>query len=271
MYRQHDIGTPDITKPKILGAPRSPNVRTPKRKRRGNTRCDQIPEPDRKSPLHQQDDKTRYFTACKPSWKANCEPRKGQPPSGTPTCTVSSLYKRRRIDTAGYATRDAKKGGPKRGPDRNIRRRVIRGGELKIPERVTSYPLWNTDNVGLQKARCSVYVHHGSGVHSLLRSSQGPAVDNSIPGGSVRQPETPLSIIHRQRSRTKANQNPNLSPTDSTYPTSISLHPPTSGGRVENSGNSGETKPSRPPHQTSTYEYPWPMENGELHWLDTIQ
>ena len=135
-------------------------------------RAYEVPKPHRKSPVHQSDDQTRYIGTCKPAWKTNIQPNEGKYANSTPAWAIFSLNRKRRIASHNVTNRKP------RGPDRYILRRLVRRREFPVTEQVTSYTLWNSDNVEFSTTRCGINVHHRGGVHSMLRSSQRLAMED---------------------------------------------------------------------------------------------
>ena len=232
---------------------------------RGNN---SVPKPSRQSTIYKQNDSTRYKSACQPACKADIQTKPGQSPNSESTQRVFSLNHRRRID---YKEKKP------RGPDRSLRRRLVRRREFQNPERVTRYPIWHTCNVELKEARCGLHVNHRSRVHCMLRDCKGLAMDHSILNGTKDQQkqsqnETNPDIIYRQRSSSQADKDPNVPLANLTHRTPVPLYTGTSGSENHpDNWNKRQKQSSGSPHEALTNELDWAMEDGNLHWIETIQ
>ena len=123
---------------------------------------------------------------------------------------------------------------------------------------------------------CGFHVNHGSRIHSLFRNRKGLSMDPPVPDGTKNKTNkrkgNNSNPIYGQRGCTQTNEDPNIPPADSTYRAPVPLHTRIGGPEsYPSSWNQGQEQPSGSPHEALTNEFDWAMEDGNLHWLETIQ
>ena len=132
----------------------------------------------------------------------------------------------------------------------NIRRRSLRRGEVKIPDRSPSNSRKPADRLVQQEAGRSLIIGNGSGVYSGLRGSEGRSLDPAIPSGT--RDNDYSDPLHRQRGSLQSQQSLQVRQEEQAYRTSIPLSPPATTSReAEDSHNPGEGQSSGPPNETT--------------------
>ena len=105
----------------------------------------------------------------------------------------------------------------------------------------------------------------------MLGIGKRRTMDISIPERNPPRAEA-SNAVHGQRSSPQVNKDPNVPPTDLTHRTPIPLCSGTCGQESPpDNWDQGQGQPCRPINEALTDELDWAMEDGSLHWLDTVQ